>query len=66
VRLVLAKAQHAAGLDKAARRTIEAARERLLSRAQKILDADLRKSFLERVPEHARTLSLARQWVKTP
>jgi hypothetical protein len=55
-----------AGLDKAARRTIEAARERLLSRAEKILDADLRKSFLERVPEHARTLSLARQWVKTP
>ncbi len=63
VRLVLAKAQHAAGLDEAARRTIEAARARLVERAEKILDDALRKSFLERVPEHARTLSLARQWL---
>jgi hypothetical protein len=30
--------------------------------AKKISDADLCRSFLEQVPENARTLQLAREW----
>jgi hypothetical protein len=37
------------------------ARARLLARAGKIVDADLRRSFLERVPENARILALAEE-----
>jgi eukaryotic-like serine/threonine-protein kinase len=63
VRLVLAEALHAAGKTDEARTAIVAARDRLLERASHIRDEDLRRSFLEQVPENARTLSLARQWV---
>jgi hypothetical protein len=31
--------------------------------ASKIGDAALRASFLERIPEHVRTLELARKWL---
>ncbi len=44
----------------AARAAAAAARARLLAQAAKIADVALRRSFLERVPENARTLSLAR------
>lgn len=66
VRLAYAKAQHAVGQDEDARQTILAARDRLMARADKIRDEALRKSFLERVPEHARTLAFARQWLGEP
>jgi tetratricopeptide (TPR) repeat protein len=46
-----------------ARTPLSRAYARLLVHASKIGDPALKASFLERVPEHARTLSLARQWL---
>jgi tetratricopeptide (TPR) repeat protein len=43
-------------------RALAEARDRLLARAAKIGDPALRRSFLERVPDNARVLSLAAQW----
>jgi eukaryotic-like serine/threonine-protein kinase len=63
VRLSLAEAAHATGTLALARETIGSARSRLLERAQRIDDSRLRQSFLERVPEHARTLELAAEWL---
>jgi hypothetical protein len=37
-------------------------RAHLLERASKIGDPEFRRSFLERIPEHARTIELARAW----
>ena len=62
VRLVHAEALHATGNTEAARAAIEVARASLLARAAKIKDPSWRASFLDRVPENARTLELARQW----
>ena len=59
IRLAYAEA-HAAGGD--LRRARAAAREaglRLRARADRVLDPGLRASFLERVPENARTLALS-------
>jgi len=33
-----------------------------LRRADKIPDPDVRRSFLENIPDHRRTLELAEQW----
>jgi hypothetical protein len=63
VRLVHAEALHATGALDAARGAIAGARARLLATAEKIPDPELRKSFLEKVPENARTLALARAWL---
>ena len=62
VRLTFAEARFAAGDPDAARAALAAARDRLLSRADKIRAPDLRRSFLEAIPDHARTLSLADAW----
>ncbi len=59
VRLAHAEALFAAGDVVHATAAIVAARDRLLARAEKIADADLRRSFLGRVPENARTIRLA-------
>ncbi|MBI2395752.1 MAG: protein kinase [Deltaproteobacteria bacterium] len=67
VRLVHAEALHAAGRFADACAAIDAARRRLLERAGKIRDESLRRSFLEQVPENARTLALAAVWgVESP
>jgi eukaryotic-like serine/threonine-protein kinase len=66
VHLVHAEALHAAGKDADAAEKIAAARERLLAQAGKIADSALEQSFLENVPENARTLELARQWLGEP
>jgi serine/threonine protein kinase/tetratricopeptide (TPR) repeat protein len=63
VRLVHAEALHATGTHDAARRVIAEARTRLLTIAGKIADPSYRTSFLEHVPENARTLTLARAWL---
>jgi eukaryotic-like serine/threonine-protein kinase len=63
VRLVYAEALEASGEMAAAHAAIIAARERLLARADRITDPTYRESFLQRVPENARTLERARQWV---
>jgi tetratricopeptide (TPR) repeat protein len=62
VRLVHAEALHATGAHEAAARAIADARARLLAIADKITDPDYKASFLERVPENARTLALADAW----
>jgi eukaryotic-like serine/threonine-protein kinase len=63
VRLAHAEALHATGAYDAARRVITEARTRLLTIAGKIGDPDYQQSFLEAVPENARTLLLARTWL---
>jgi hypothetical protein len=60
--LVFAEALRASGDVALARRAIEDARDALIARAAKIRDDRLRRGFLERVPENARTLQLAREW----
>jgi eukaryotic-like serine/threonine-protein kinase len=66
VRLVHAEAQHAAGAHAAARDAIAAARAHLVATADRIADPAYRRSFLEDVPENARTLALAREWLGDP
>ncbi|HZF49932.1 MAG TPA: AAA family ATPase, partial [Polyangiaceae bacterium] len=63
VRLVFAEALWAAGDRDGARAAIASARDRLKSRAAAIGDPALSRSFLEGVPENARTLDLARKWL---
>jgi tetratricopeptide (TPR) repeat protein len=63
VRLVHAEALDAAGNRDEARHAIATAEGRLLARAAKITSARWRESFLENVPEHSRTLSLAAAWI---
>lgn len=60
--LVVAEAAHGAGRSEDARRAIGNARARLLSRAQAISDPEIRRSFLELVPENAKTLALYAAW----
>ncbi|HEY5921866.1 MAG TPA: protein kinase [Kofleriaceae bacterium] len=62
VRLAYARALHATGSHDDARTAIVDAEQRLQAVAAKIGDAELRRSFLEVVPDHALTLSLARAW----
>lgn len=62
VRLTWAEALHAVGYHDAARAVIAAARERLRTEAAGIISPELRKSFLEGVPEHARIFMLADAW----
>jgi tetratricopeptide (TPR) repeat protein len=66
VRLVRAEALNAASDVEGAREAIGIARERLLASAGKISSAELRRSFLERVPTNARTLQLAKEWLGAP
>jgi hypothetical protein len=61
IRLVHAEALHAIGDTDGAAAALVDARARLLARAGKIADAELRRSFLERVPENARILALAEE-----
>jgi hypothetical protein len=63
VRLVHAEALHATGDHGAARGAIAAARARLRAIAGRIAGPSYRASFLEAVPESARTLSLASDWL---
>ena len=56
IRLTLAEALRLSGREAEARIAIEAARARLLDRAARIRDERDRRSFLENVPENARTL----------
>jgi eukaryotic-like serine/threonine-protein kinase len=60
IRLTHAEALEAAGRREEAVVAIRAAKERLLARGAAISHVELRRSFLELVPENARTLELAR------
>jgi tetratricopeptide (TPR) repeat protein len=63
IRLVHAEALRGTGDLAAAGAAIDEAKERLLESAQKISDPTLAHSFLDNVPENARTLELARKWL---
>jgi tetratricopeptide (TPR) repeat protein len=56
-----AEAQRATGDVTGARATLRDARARLFARSEKIPSVEIRKSFLDKVPSHARTLELARE-----
>jgi hypothetical protein len=62
-RLVHAEALAATGDHARASKALFAARERLVIQAARIGDLALRRGFLEDLPENARTLALARQWL---
>jgi ATP/maltotriose-dependent transcriptional regulator MalT len=62
VRLVLASALEATGDRAGAREALGAAYVRLGARAEKLRDPVRRKSFLEQIPENARTVELAKEW----
>ncbi|HVR05630.1 MAG TPA: hypothetical protein VMS02_06275, partial [Solirubrobacteraceae bacterium] len=66
VRLVHAESLHATGARDAARHAIAGARARLIAIAGKIPDPAYHASFLENVPENARTLALAAAWLGDP
>jgi tetratricopeptide (TPR) repeat protein len=66
VPLVLAEALWAAGRRDRARAAIASARDRLRLRAALIGDPVLTRSFLESIPENARTFELAYQWLGEP
>lgn len=64
--LVRAEAFHALGDHAAARRAIREAEADVLRRAARIPDPDVRRCFLERIPDHQRALELAREWLREP
>jgi tetratricopeptide (TPR) repeat protein len=63
VRLAHAEALHATGAHDAARRAIAAAQAHLFTIATRISDPDYKISFLDNVPENARTRALASAWL---
>jgi len=63
VRLVHAEALHANSAHDRARHAIADARTRLFTIADRIAEPAYRKNFLDNVPENARTLALARDWL---
>jgi hypothetical protein len=63
VRLAFVEGLAASGDAATAKTALEEARARLLARSAKIKDAALRASFLENVPENARTIAFAREWL---
>ncbi len=63
IRLVHVEVERAFGDSTAAHAALGVARDRVVARAAKISSSDARESFLTRVPEHARTLELAREWL---
>jgi tetratricopeptide (TPR) repeat protein len=63
MRLTHAEALHATGARAAARSAVAQARAYLLAVADKIADPSYRTSFLDQVPENARTLALASAWL---
>ncbi|WP_437476894.1 protein kinase [Sorangium sp. So ce1014] len=63
VRLTYAEALSASGRQHEALAAIASARTALLERAEKLIDPAWRERFLRDVPDNARTLDLARQWL---
>ncbi|WP_437806873.1 protein kinase domain-containing protein [Sorangium sp. So ce1078] len=66
VRLTYAEALAASGRHAEATAAIASARAALLARAEKLSDPTWRERFLRDVPDNARTLELARQWLGAP
>lgn len=66
IRIVYVMALDATDRPRTAAERLAGARQRLLERAERITDPDLRKSFLENVPENALTLSYTLRGEKKP
>jgi tetratricopeptide (TPR) repeat protein len=64
VRLVFAEALEATGAHEEALAVIRQANEVLHTRAGTISRADWRRSFLENIPDHVRTITLAERWTR--
>lgn len=64
IRLVYAEAKHRSGDTNSARQEIEAARKRVMERANFIHRDEWRQSFLNALPDNARTIELANAWGK--
>ncbi len=64
LRLTLARSLVAIGDRARARDVIADARHRLRERAATIQRAELKKTFLENVPQHAMTVKLANEWLE--
>ena len=62
-RVVYAEALAHAGDHDAARAAIKEAIDRLRVRASWLRDPEMRRTFMERVPENARTMELSRLWL---
>ena len=62
VRLVFAEALAACDERDAAEAALRSALTRLHERAAKIDDSEDRRKFLEGVPDHVRTVGLAKEW----
>ncbi|KYF64982.1 hypothetical protein [Sorangium cellulosum] len=63
IRLTLAESLAASGRHEEAAATIMLARMALLARAEKLSNPTWRERFLRDVPDNARILELARQWL---
>jgi hypothetical protein len=59
---VYAEALHASGDCESAHAMLAVARDELLTKAGWITDAEVRRHFLDDLPEHRRTLELAAAW----
>lgn len=66
IRVVYAHSLYENGQREEAIRRIGAAHDRLITQAGKISDPRWKQSFLERIPEHARTLRFAAKWHAEP
>lgn len=64
IRLVHAEVLDRSGDHAAARAAISIARDRLLARARGIANGARRRTFLQEVPENARTMALAEAWLQ--
>jgi tetratricopeptide (TPR) repeat protein len=63
IRLVYARTLHGAGSVALGKRALAEAKARLLERAQRIRDPELRRGFLEDEPVNRSTMSLASDWL---
>ncbi len=63
IRLAYVESLEVAGEHDRARLSLRQAHTRLVDRAARIRDPAWRRSFLERVPENARTIELVRAWL---
>lgn len=66
IRVVYAHALYENGRREEALLRIGAAHDRLITQAGKISDPRWKQSFLERIPEHARTVRFAAKWTAEP
>lgn len=66
IRLVHAECLHAVGKKEEALAAVRDARTRLLARADRIRDPELRRLFLEEEPDNQRTLHLVQAWSTRP